>query len=239
MDGLWYVFFANTINYLDRAVISILKSPLTREFNWSETDYANIVIAFQACYALGFLGAGRLIDKLGSKIGYALATALWSIAAAGNGFVTSTMGFIAARGALGVTESGNFPAAIKTVAEWFPKKERAFATGIFNSGANIGAIIAPLTVPAIAEAWGWKWAFILTGLVGFVWLVFWFVLYEVPKKHKKISAAEFNYIHSDPEVAKDANGEVVKISWLRLLTYKQTWAIIHLLVPKMKPLDGV
>lgn len=129
-----------------------------------------------------------------------------------------------ARGALGVTESGNFPAAIKTVAEWFPKKERAFATGIFNSGANIGAIIAPLTVPAIAEQWGWQWAFILTGLVGFVWLAFWFVLYEVPRKHKKLSAAEFDYIHSDPEEAKDANGDDIKISWFRLLTFRQTWA---------------
>jgi MFS transporter, ACS family, hexuronate transporter len=218
------VFFATTINYLDRAVISILKSPLTEQFKWTETDYANIVIAFQLCYAIGFLGAGRLIDKLGSKIGYALATALWSVAAVGHGFVTSTTGFFVARGALGVTESGNFPAAIKTVAEWFPKKERAFATGIFNSGANIGAIVAPLTVPAIAEAWGWKWAFILTGLVGFIWLIFWFILYEVPKKHKKISKAEFDHIHSDPEEEKDANGETKKISWGKLLTYKQTWA---------------
>jgi MFS transporter, ACS family, hexuronate transporter len=218
------VFFATTINYLDRAVISILKSPLTEQFKWTETDYANIVIAFQLCYAVGFLGAGRLIDKLGSKIGYAVATALWSLAAVGHGFVSSTLGFIVARGALGVTESGNFPAAIKTVAEWFPKKERAFATGIFNSGANIGAIIAPLTVPAIAEVWGWKWAFILTGLVGFIWLIFWFILYEVPKKHKKISAAELNHIHSDPEETKDVNGDAVKISWVKLLTYRQTWA---------------
>jgi MFS transporter, ACS family, hexuronate transporter len=218
------VFLATTINYLDRAVISILKSPLTKEFNWTEIDYANIVIAFQLCYAIGFLGAGRLIDKLGSKIGYALATALWSVAAVAHGFVTSTYGFLVARGALGATEAGNFPAAIKTVAEWFPKKERAFATGIFNSGANIGAIIAPLTVPFIAEKWGWQWAFILTGLVGFIWLIFWFILYEVPKKHQKISAAEFDYIHSDPEEPKDVNGDAVKISWGKLLTYRQTWA---------------
>lgn len=218
------VFFATTINYLDRAVIAILKSPLTKEFNWTETDYANIVIAFQICYAIGFMGAGRLIDKLGSKIGYALATALWSLAAMAHGFVTSTVGFMVARGALGVTESGNFPAAIKTVAEWFPKKERAFATGIFNSGANIGAIVAPLTVPAIADLWGWEWAFILTGLVGFVWLIFWFIIYEVPKKHKKLSQAEFNHIHSDPEDEKDEEGVTKKISWTKLLTYKQTWA---------------
>lgn len=218
------VFFATTINYLDRAVIAILKSPLTKEFNWTETDYANIVVAFQICYAIGFLGAGRLIDKLGSKIGYALATTLWSVAAVAHGFVTSTFGFLIARGALGLTESGNFPAAIKTIAEWFPKKERAFATGIFNSGTNIGAIVAPLTVPAIAELWGWKWAFILTGLVGFIWLIFWFILYEVPKKHKKLSQAEFEYIHSDPEDEKDADGVTKKVSWSKLLTFKQTWA---------------
>jgi len=218
------VFFATTINYLDRAVISILKSDLTKQFNWTETDYANIVIAFQVCYAIGFLGAGRLIDKLGTKIGYALATALWSVAAIGHGFVTSTVGFFVARGALGITESGNFPAAIKTVAEWFPKKERAFATGIFNSGANIGAILAPLTVPLIAQEFGWKWAFILTGLVGFIWLIFWFVLYEVPSKHKKLSKAEFDYIHSDPEEPKDEEGNIKKISWTKLLTYRQTWA---------------
>ena len=218
------VFFATTINYLDRAVISILKSDLTKQFNWSESDYANIVIAFQVCYAIGFLGAGRLIDKLGTKLGYGLATALWSIAAIGHGFVTGTVGFLVARGFLGFTESGNFPAAIKTIAEWFPKKERAFATGIFNSGANIGAIIAPLTVPLIAQTWGWKWAFILTGLVGFIWLIFWFVLYEVPKKHKKLSVTEFDYIHSDPEESKDEDGQIKKISWSKLLTYKQTWA---------------
>ncbi len=219
------VFFATTINYLDRAVISILKSPLTEQFKWTETDYANIVIAFQLCYAIGFLGAGRLIDKLGTKIGYALATALWSIAAISHGFVTSTLGFFIARGALGVTESGNFPAAIKTVAEWFPKKERAFATGIFNSGANIGAIVAPLTVPAIAEVWGWKWAFILTGLVGFIWLIFWFIIYEVPAKHKKLSKEEFDYIHSDLDEKEVAVDEVKhNLSWGKLLTFKQTWA---------------
>jgi ACS family hexuronate transporter-like MFS transporter len=219
------VFFATTINYLDRAVISLLKSTLTKEFTWSETDYANIVIAFQVCYAIGFLGAGRLIDKIGTKIGYALATTLWSIAAVSHALVTNTFGFFVARGALGFTEAGNFPAAIKTVAEWFPKKERAFATGIFNSGANIGAIIAPLTVPFIAQKWGWQWAFILTGLIGFIWLVCWFIIFEVPKKHKKLTAAEFEYIHSDTdETELSATSEEPKISWVKLLTYKQTWA---------------
>ena len=219
------VFFATTVNYLDRAVISLLKKTLSAEFNWSESDYANIVVVFQLCYAVGMMGAGRLIDKLGTKIGYALATALWSIAAVAHGAVTSTLGFFVARGALGVTEAGNFPAAIKTVAEWFPKKERAFATGIFNSGSNIGAIIAPLTVPFIADKWGWEWAFIITGLIGFIWLIFWFLLYEVPKKHKKLSQSEFDYIHSDKD--EDHSEEALaapKMSWAKLLTYKQTWA---------------
>jgi MFS transporter, ACS family, hexuronate transporter len=218
------VFFATTINYLDRAVISLLKSTLSKEFTWSETDYANIVVVFQICYALGLLGAGRLIDKLGTKIGYALATALWSVAAVAHALATSTFGFMVARGALGVTEAGNFPAAIKTVAEWFPKKERALATGIFNSGSNIGAIIAPLTVPFIAKQWGWQWAFILTGLIGFVWLVFWFLVYEVPKKHKKLSQPEFDYIHSDADEKAEDNTDAPKISWGKLLSYKQTWA---------------
>ncbi len=219
------IFFATTINYLDRQVISLLKSTLEKEFTWSETDYANLVTCFQLCYALGMIGAGRLIDKLGTKIGYALATALWSLAALGHGLVTSTLGFFVARGFLGVTESGNFPAAIKTVAEWFPKKERALATGIFNSGTNIGAIVAPLSVPFIAQKMGWKAAFVITGLIGFVWLIFWFVLYEVPKKQKKLSKAEFDYIHSDKDEIQNAE-EVKheKVSWGKLLQYRQTWA---------------
>jgi ACS family hexuronate transporter-like MFS transporter len=219
------VFFATTINYLDRAVISLLKTRLSDEFHWSESDYANIVVVFQSCYALGMLGAGRVIDKLGTKIGYALATGLWSIAAVAHGFVTSTLGFFIARGSLGITEAGNFPAAIKATAEWFPIKERAFATGIFNSGANIGAITAPLTVPFIAEIWGWKWAFIITGMIGFIWLIFWFWLFEIPKKHKKLSQAEYNYIHSDGD-EKPVETELAspKLSWAKLLTYRQTWA---------------
>lgn len=218
------VFFATTINYLDRAVISLLKSTLAGEFNWTESDYANIVVAFQLCYALSLLGAGRLIDKLGTKIGYAFATALWSVSAIAHALVTSTTGFFIARGALGVTEAGNFPAAIKTVAEWFPKKERALATGIFNSGSNIGTIIAPLTVPFIAKQLGWQWAFILTGLIGFIWLIIWFLIYEVPKKHKQLSQSEFDYIHSDVDEVHAENGEELKLSWGRLLSYKQTWA---------------
>lgn len=149
------IFFATTINYLGRAVISLLKSTLEKEFSWSESDYSNIVIAFQLSYALGMLGVGRLIDKLGTKLGYAVSIFTWSIAAISHAFVKSTVGFFLALSALGITESGNFPAAIKKVAEWFPKKERALATGLFNSGANVGAIVAPLTVPLIAEKSGW------------------------------------------------------------------------------------
>ena len=219
------VFFATTINYLDRSVISLLKSTLSNEFTWNETDYANIVVAFQLCYAVGLLGAGRLIDKLGTKIGYGLATALWSVAAIAHAAATSTFGFFVARGALGITEAGNFPAAIKTVAEWFPKKERALATGIFNSGANIGAILAPLTVPFIVVIWGWQWAFILTGLTGFIWLILWLAVYEVPGKQKKLSQAEYEYIHSDEdESSSTGNSDSIKLSWAQLLGYRQTWA---------------
>ena len=171
------------------------------------------------------LGAGRLIDKLGTKFGYALATTLWSIAAIAHAAAASTFGFFLARGALGVTEAGNFPAAIKTIAEWFPKKERALATGLFNSGTNIGAILAPLTVPFIVARWGWPWAFILTGMIGFIWLVLWWVLYEIPTKHKKLSEIEFEYIHSDEDEKLTANNiNATKLSWGKLLGYKQTWA---------------
>jgi MFS transporter, ACS family, hexuronate transporter len=218
------VFFATTINYLDRQVISLLKSVLSEEMHWDDGDYANIEIAFKFFYAFGMLGAGRIIDKLGTKIGYALSTGLWSIAAVCHAFASSVLGFAVVRSFLGVTEAGNFPAAIKATAEWFPKKERALATGIFNSGSNLGAIIAPLTVPFIAVAWGWKWAFILTGLLGFIWLIFWFIFYEVPKKQKRLSSAEFEYIHSDKDETAEQEIAGAKISWAKLLSYKQTWA---------------
>nr|WP_294990097.1 MFS transporter [uncultured Sediminibacterium sp.] len=219
------IFFATTINYLDRQVISLLKSTLSAELNWNDADYANIEIAFKLFYAFGMLGAGRLIDKLGTKLGYALATGLWSLAAVCHAFASSVLSFAVVRSFLGVTEAGNFPAAIKSVAEWFPKKERALATGIFNSGANFGAIIAPLTVPFIAAEWGWKWAFILTGLIGFIWLIFWFILYEVPRKHKKLSKAEYDYIHSDDDATvATEEGPVEKVSWFKLLGFRQTWA---------------
>lgn len=232
------IFFATTINYLDRAVISLLKNDLEIEFNWSESDYANIVIAFQLSYAVGMLGVGRLIDKLGTRIGYALSLIAWSIAAIGHALVKSTFGFIVARAALGLSEAGNFPAAIKTTAEWFPKKERAFATGIFNSGTNVGAILAPLTVPFIAAKWGWQWAFIITGAIGLLWLIFWFWLYEIPSKQKRLGKAEYDYIHSDldpvqtaPLTTPDLIGNIdseenKKVSWFKLLTFKQTWAFV-------------
>ena len=219
------VFFATTVNYLDRQVISLLKSVLSDDLSWDDGDYANIEIAFKLAYSFGMLIAGRVVDMLGTKKGYATATGLWSLAAVGHGFANSTLGFIIARAALGITEAGNFPAAIKATAEWFPKKERAFATGIFNSGTNIGAIIAPLTVPFIAVAWGWKWAFILTGLIGFVWLVLWQRYYTSPAESKKLSKEEYDYIHSDIEDEKvDAEVKDEKVAWIKLLGYRQTWA---------------
>jgi ACS family hexuronate transporter-like MFS transporter len=218
------IFFATTINYLDRQVISLVKLNLDVEFGWSKNDYANIIIAFQFAYAVGMIGAGRLIDKLGTKVGYALSLLLWSVAAMAHALVKSTAGFMVARLGLGITEAGNFPAAIKTVAEWFPKKERALATGIFNSGTNIGAIVAPLTVPFIAEQWSWRVAFIITGAIGLIWLLFWFLFYEIPARHKKLSKAEFEYIHSDVDEKPDELITTEKISWKKLLAYKQTWA---------------
>jgi ACS family hexuronate transporter-like MFS transporter len=219
------VFFATTVNYLDRQVISLLKSVLSEDLQWNDGDYANVEIAFKLAYSFGMLIAGRVVDMLGTKKGYAAATGLWSLAAMGHGFANSTLGFIIARAALGVTEAGNFPAAIKATAEWFPKKERAFATGIFNSGTNIGAIVAPLTVPFIAVAWGWKWAFILTGAIGFIWLVLWQIYYSHPEDSKMLSKEEFDYIHSDKEdEAIEQAGKHEKVSWFKLLRYRQTWA---------------
>lgn len=222
------VFFATTINYLDRSVISLLKPFLEKQYTWTEQDYAHIVIAFQVAYALGLLTVGRLIDKIGTKMGYGFSTLVWSIAAIGHALANSTFGFGVARAALGVSEAGNFPAAIKTVAEWFPKKERALATGIFNSGTNIGAVIAPLTVPWIAVTMGWKWAFILTGAVGFIWIIFWFLMYEIPARHKHLSKAEHDYILSDNEdpLTATPDHKVAEVSWLKILSFRQTWAFV-------------
>jgi ACS family hexuronate transporter-like MFS transporter len=219
------VFFATTINYLDRQVISLLKPILEKQFNWSETDYSNIVIAFQVAYAIGLIGFGRIIDKIGTKLGYALSLTIWSIAAIAHAFAKSTFGFGMARAALGLSEAGNFPAAIKAVAEWFPKKERALATGIFNSGSNIGAVLAPIAVPWIAMKWGWQEAFIITGVIGFIWLIFWFIFYEIPAKQKRLTKAEFEYIHSDQE-ENTATESQETVGWKKLLGFKQTWAFI-------------
>ncbi len=214
------LFFATTINYIDRQVLGILAPTLQQEIGWSEIEYGYIVTAFQAAYAIGLLLVGRLMDLVGTKIGYSLSMILWSVAAMAHALARTAFGFGVARFALGLGESGNFPAAIKTVAEWFPKKERALATGIFNAGANVGAVIAPLVVPWITLAFGWYEAFLVTGAIGFVWLIFWMVLYEIPAKSKRVSADELAHIHSDPPES------VEKIPWLRLMTYRETWAFM-------------
>jgi MFS transporter, ACS family, hexuronate transporter len=237
------LFFATTVNYLDRQVLSLLQTDLAERFGWTNTNYANITAVFQFGYAISMLFAGRLIDKLGTKKGYAWAIIIWSIGAIihalaipiGEAFsvvfglfgVTalsvSVIGFMVSRAVLAFGEAGNFPAAIKATAEYFPKKERSFATGIFNSGANVGAILAPLTVPWIGKNWGWEWAFILVGATGFIWLFFWLVFYEKPTEQKRLSPAELEYINSDKD--EPASTEVKqKVSWVKLLKYKQTWA---------------
>ena len=223
------LFFATTINYLDRSVISLLKPYLEVQFKWTEGDYSYIVMAFQVSYGVGMIFIGRFIDKVGTKLGYALSTLAWSLAAMGHALAQSTFGFGIARAALGVSEAGNFPAAIKTVSEWFPKKERAYATGIFNSGSNIGAIVAPLTVPFIAEKFGWQWAFILTGAVGFIWLILWIFIYEIPAKNKRLSKEEFDFINSDMDELVDRSlpeEKASKVSWFKLLGLRQTWAFV-------------
>jgi len=229
------VFFATTVNYLDRNVLGLLKSTLSADGVFG-TDVANqelyysyVVISFQLAYAIGMILAGRLIDWVGTKRGYFVSLLGWSVAAIGHAFAHSTFTFGFWRAALGLSEAGNFPAANKTIATWFPKKERAFATGIYNSGANIGAIIAPLTVPWIAINWGWEWAFALTGAVGLIWLYFWYKGYASPSEKVKtgqLSQAEFDFIHSDKDEAADIEipGVQEKVSWFKLLTFRQTWA---------------
>lgn len=229
------IFAATTINYLDRNVLGLLKPVLSAAGVFGadkaaqELNYSTVVICFQIAYALGMLFAGKFIDKVGTKSGYAWSLIGWSVAAVGHAFGHHTWSFGMWRAALGVTEAGNFPAANKAVAEWFPKKERAFATGLYNSGANVGAIVAPLTVPYIASAWGWEWAFILTGVVGFTWLAFWYPLYSSPAeklKQGKLSQPEYDYIHSDLDEQEAEKADVAKekVSWFKLLTFRQTWA---------------
>ena len=212
------LFLATTINYMDRQIIGILKPELQSEFGWSEIDYGNIVFTFQLAYAFGYLLAGRVIDRVGVKVGYALAVGLWSIAAMGHALARSVLGFCFARAALGLSEGGNFPAAVKTVAEWFPRRERALAIGIFNAGSNVGALITPLVVPWITVMWGWQMAFIATGALGFFWLAGWWLIYRTPENHPRVSSGELAYIRSDPP------DQPINVSWLELLRHRQTWA---------------
>jgi MFS transporter, ACS family, aldohexuronate transporter len=214
------LFFATAINYIDRQVLGILAPDLQREIGWSELDYGRIVIAFQLSYAVMMLGWGRIIDKIGTKIGFAIAVTWWSLAAMGTALARNALGFGFARFLLGVGEAANFPASIKTVAEWFPGKERAFATGIFNGGTNIGAVVAPIVVPLLAAAWGWQAAFVATGALGFLWLIAWLFLYQRPEHHKRLSARERDYIRDGVEEPITS-----KASWLSLMGHRQLWAI--------------
>ena len=218
------LFFATTINYIDRQVIGLLKPTLEIQFNWTETDYSNIVMAFAGCYALGYVIFGNFIDRIGTKVGYSISIIIWSIAAMLHALVKSTLGFGLVRALLGLGEAGNFPAAVKAVAEWFPKKERALATGIFNSGTSIGAVAAPLLVPWILGNYGWQEAFLITGAIGFIWLIFWWLFYEIPSRHKKINPSEFTYIHSDHEPVTTENEAPIR--WRQLLSIRQTWVFI-------------
>lgn len=218
------LFFATTINYLDRQVIGLLKDNLAKDFNWSEKDYSRIVMAFSSAYALALVLFGRLIDKIGTRLGYGISVIIWSIAAMFHALASSTLGFGIARTALGLGEAGNFPAAIKVVAEWFPKKDRALATGIFNSGTNIAAIAGPPMIAWIFSAYGWRQAFLWTGALGFIWLIFWWWLYQIPSRQKNLSVTEFDYIHSDPD--EQGTDEVQKTSWFALFRLRQTWAFV-------------
>ncbi|WP_428068250.1 MFS transporter [Chryseobacterium gambrini] len=215
------VFLATTINYLDRQVMGLLKPTLETEFHWDEKDYSYIVMAFTATYALGYLAMGRFIDRVGTKIGYAVSLIVWSLASIGHGFVKSTVGFIMARMALGLSEAGNFPAAIKSVAEWFPKKERALATGIFNSGATVGAILAPVLVPFILGHYGWQQTFVWIGALGLLWIILWWKFYYTPEKSKLLSQEELQYIKSDQQTQSESHE---KIPLSELLKYKVTWS---------------
>jgi ACS family hexuronate transporter-like MFS transporter len=238
------LFFATTINYLDRQVLSLLAPLLTEQFQWSNTDYANITATFQFVYAISMLFAGRVIDRMGTKRAYVLAIVVWSLGAIAHAYAigigeavntvftsiglavvpVSVAGFMIGRAVLAIGEAGNFPAAIKATAEYFPKRERSFATGIFNSGANVGAILAPLTVPLIAQHWGWQSAFIVIGAIGFLWMGLWIWLYDAPERQPRLKAAELAYINSDSAAAPVNTGAPGKGSWFKLLGYRQTWA---------------
>lgn len=219
------LFIGIGINYIDRQMIGILKPTLQADLKWTETDYASIVFWFQCAYAIGFLTFGRIIDRLGVRVGYAIAFTIWTIATIGHGLVHTVVQFAIARFTLGFGESGSFPASLKAVSEWFPQKERAQATGIFNAGTAMGPIITPLLIPAITLAWGWRAAFISIGVVTSLWLVAWLLVYRRPHEHSKVGAAELAHIRSDDafSIPSEASASV-KVSWLKLLTFKETWA---------------
>lgn len=212
------LFFATTINYIDRQVISVLKPTLQDEIGWTEIDYGWIVFAFSGAYAIGLLLSGRLMDKLGTRVGFAIAVVIWSIAAMLPAVARTVTQFIAFRFMLGLGEAANFPASIKTVAEWFPKRERAFATGLFNAGSNVGALLTPIIVPIITVTMGWQWAFVVTGALGVFWLVLWWSFYRRPEEHPRLSEAELAYIKSDPPES------TTPVPWLRLFPHRPTWA---------------
>jgi ACS family hexuronate transporter-like MFS transporter len=217
------LFAATTINYIDRQIFGLLKPELEKIFNWTETDYSRIIMAFTACYAIGQLVYGKIIDRIGTRLGYTISVTVWSISAISHAFVKSTVGFGIVRGFLGLGESGNYPAGVKTTAEWFPRKERALAIGILDSGSNIGACVGPILVPWLLAVYGWQAAFIITGSLGFIWLILWRVFYKVPSQQHRLSKTEYEYIQSDEVISNDRTETV---SWGRLLTLKQTWAFI-------------
>ncbi|MEJ7694785.1 MFS transporter [Daejeonella sp.] len=221
------LFTGTVINYLDRQVIGLLKPTLEVEFSWSETDFGTLMSAFSFAYAIGLLISGKFIDKVGTKVGYSVAVVVWSIAGMLHAAARSVTGFGIARAALGIGEAGNFPAAVKAVSEWFPRKERALATGIFNSGTAVGSVLALILVPVIMQSYGWQGVFIITGAMGFIWLAFWFVLYEIPSRQKRLTKEELLYIEGDKE---DQSGTQVasknSASWYKLFSLRQTWAVI-------------
>jgi ACS family hexuronate transporter-like MFS transporter len=217
------LFFATTVNYMDRQVIALLKPTLQIQFGWTENGYGNIVFAFTCAYAIGLLFMGKLIDRLGTRKGFSLAVFVWSLAAMAHAAAGSVMQFAVARFSLGLGESGSFPSAVKSVAEWFPKRERALATGLFNSGSNVGAIVTPLVVPWITYRFGWRMAFIATGGIGFVWILCWLGLYRRPEEDQQVSVEELAYIQSDPPDSETIAKTTIPFG--TLLKQRQAWAI--------------
>ncbi|KHL25588.1 hexuronate transporter [Croceibacterium mercuriale] len=212
------LFLATCINYVDRQMIGVLKPTLSADLGWTETDFANVIFFFQMAYAIGYIGFGRIVDVIGARFGFAIAFVIWQVAHMAHGGAYSVTQFAMARFGLGIGESGNFPAGIKAVTEWFPAKERALAIGIFNAGANVGAIITPLAVPMLTVAYGWRMAFVITGAVSLVWLVAWLIMYRRPTEHKKVTSGELAWINQDPV------DPVTPMPWKRLITVKETWA---------------